>query len=161
VTIGWLALLFCLFAPPEFSLVGIAAIVPAATVAGVAVSRVLGGGRLVLAPGSWIDDAVALAAKAAFVDLGVGNTRGRTGVLVFVALEERRIEIVADVGVLAAVDRAPWNERVLALRAAIEHGGMGDAGVDALARAIESLAPLMRRALPRAADDANELEDLA
>src|SRR4051794_29077209 len=44
-----------------------------------------------------------VAARAAFVDLGVSKTRARTGILVFVALFERRVELVPDVGIDTAL----------------------------------------------------------
>jgi putative membrane protein len=122
---------------------------------------VLGSARLVLVPSTVVADAVSSAAKATFFDLGVANTRGRTGVLVFVALEERRIEVVADSGVLTAVDRAQWNARVMATAAVPEHAGMADQGVEALAQAIEGLAPALRHTLPRREDDVDELEEMA
>lgn len=91
------------------------------------------------------------AACAAFVDQGISRTRGRTGVLVYVSIFERRIELVADVGVDAKLVEA----EVRALSASVAGGPDFDAFVEALARLGSALAA----ALPRAEDDVNELPD--
>src|SRR5438045_3928208 len=54
---------------------------------------------------------VLAAARAAFVELGVHRTRARTGVLVYVSVRERRVELVCDV---AVVDKVAGLERLAA-----------------------------------------------
>ena len=56
------------------------------------------------------EEAVRRAAAACFFDKGIRNTRERTGVLVFVALFEQRVEIVADGGITAFVPKEQWRE---------------------------------------------------
>jgi putative membrane protein len=90
------------------------------------------------------------AARAAFYDLGVSRTTGRTGILVFVSLFERRVEVVADYG----VPRAALTDAAAALDRAIAHPRVDDF-VTALAALREPLAA----ALPRQGDDVNELPD--
>jgi len=91
------------------------------------------------------------AACAAFVDQGVSRTRGRTGMLVYVSVFERRVELVADVGVDAKLVEA----EVRALSASVTGGPDFDAFVEALRR----LGPALAASLPRAEDDVNELPD--
>ena len=55
------------------------------------------------------------AARAAFVDQGISRTRGRTGILVFVSLFEREVEVVADVGVDPVLLGEDWTRAVAAL----------------------------------------------
>src|SRR5690349_16997496 len=43
-----------------------------------------------------------------FSDLHMWNTEGRNGVLIYVLAADRGVEIVADRGAAAAVDRADW-----------------------------------------------------
>ena len=43
-----------------------------------------------------------------FLNQGVGQTRGRTGILVLISQLERRVEVVADSGVIRAVDADRW-----------------------------------------------------
>ncbi|CAN5158696.1 TPM domain-containing protein [soil metagenome] len=51
---------------------------------------------------------------------GLHNTPRRTGVLIFAALEDRQVEIVADAGIHARVDEAVWAEAVDALTIALK-----------------------------------------
>lgn len=106
-----------------------------------------------LTPRSARRRAVAIAARATFLDRGLHRTRGATGVLVYVSQVERALEVVADDGVLAAVPAAEWTKAVASLEAAVAGGGV------ALGRALEALAPLVAVALPRADDDIDEIRD--
>jgi putative membrane protein len=98
---------------------------------------------------------VETAARAAFVELGVSRTRGRTGVLVFLSLLERQLEVVADVGVEVRQLAASWDSAVAELRAAVREG----ADLDRFVRALEALGPLLGEVLPHSDDDVNELPD--
>jgi len=95
------------------------------------------------------------AARATFVEKGVADTRGRTGVLLYVSLVERVALVIADVGVREAVPASAWDPAVAAITGAVARG----------TKAIELVAPLAALAklagkhLPRAADDVNELPD--
>lgn len=84
------------------------------------------------------------AARAAFVELGVSQTRGRTGVLIFVAKLERDVAIVRDLNApeISATE----------LRAAVRRDD-----VDAFVAALLALRPTLQAALPRAAADVDEL----
>lgn len=91
------------------------------------------------------------AAKAMFVDRGLSRTRGRTGVLVYVAVFEARVVIVEDVG----VDRAAIEPACRVL----EGSAAGFSGVDRFVEALRGLRDPLARILPRAEDDVNELPD--
>ncbi len=58
-------------------------------------------------------DAVRKSAAATFYDAGIANTNSEMGVLIYVSLLERRLELIADRGVLKAVDPLEWNQRLL------------------------------------------------
>jgi uncharacterized membrane protein len=93
------------------------------------------------------------AARAAFSELGVGRTAGRTGVLVFAAVRERGVVLIGDLEVVARIgDGLAGHEAAL--------GEALPSGSEALAGAIAKLARPFGAALPRAADDVNELGDL-
>ena len=64
--------------------------------------------------------AVAQRATQAFVDEAVFDTRGRTGILLFVSLNEHRIEVLADRGIDAQVDEAAWADVTDHIRRGIE-----------------------------------------
>lgn len=92
------------------------------------------------------------AAMAAFHDMGIGRTSGRSGILVLVALFEHRVAVIPDVG----VDAAAIQPSVAALHAALERP-VPD--FDAFIAALASLGPALAASMPRQADDVNELPD--
>jgi putative membrane protein len=102
-----------------------------------------------------LDDSVRTAARAAFVDGGVARTRGRTGVLIFVSIFERRVEVVGDLG----IDPERLGEAYAAAVGAIR--GSLSTGLDftKFLAAVEALGPALEGALPRREDDENELSD--
>jgi putative membrane protein len=86
----------------------------------------------------------------------VFKTAGRTGILIFLSLFERRVVILADSGIHAAVPPSAWDEIAGRLAASLKRGERGAA----LVRAIQECGALLERPpLSRAADDANELPD--
>jgi putative membrane protein len=104
-----------------------------------------------LLPRARVADQVRRAAKAAFVDQGVSRTRGRTGILVYASTFERRVEVVADVG----VDAKLLELQTKALAASLARG----ADLDAFVEGVRAIGPALAAALPRADDDVNELPD--
>jgi putative membrane protein len=107
-----------------------------------------------LLPARVRDELVREAARAALYELGVHNTTGRTGVLVFVAVRERRVLLVGDLAIVARLGAKGLARHGDALGAQIPAGG------EALGRALAQLAGEYGAALPRADDDVNELGDL-
>jgi putative membrane protein len=104
-----------------------------------------------LLPRRRVAELVHLAAQAAFVEAGVSRTQGRTGVLVYVSMLERRVELVVDVGVDAAL---------LAIQARALGGSVARGpDLEKFLAALRGLGPALAGSLPRAADDINELPD--
>lgn len=95
------------------------------------------------------------AALEQFVRRGIGNTAGRTGVLVFVSLAERYARIVADDAIAARVGQAEWQDAVDALIAHLRDGRIADGFVVA----IERCANVLAAHFPAAPDDRPELPD--
>jgi putative membrane protein len=149
-----LVLFFQLFSPWEFSLVLIQ-IAPtgAGLLVGLATS-INPWARRALTPRRMRETMVRTAARATFVEKGVGGTRERTGILVYVSVLERTAEVVADVGVSRAVPADSW----AAATARVAEAARGGDGV-AVAAAVAALADILVTALPRAQDDVNELTD--
>ncbi|MBX7078652.1 MAG: hypothetical protein K1X88_05645 [Nannocystaceae bacterium] len=156
---SFLGLLFSLFAPPEISLEFIAVLDVAWFVLGaLAVVASPGLARLLTADAR-LTRAVQQAARATFVELGVHTTRGRTGVLVFIALREAQIVVIGD----TAMDRRrdPEIARAFAAIEAVPHElGLGEEAVSMLERALAQLGDVLHERLPRADDDVNELGEL-
>jgi putative membrane protein len=99
------------------------------------------------------EDAAHRAALAQFMAHGVHLTSARTGVLIYVSLLPRRIEILADSGIHARVGQATWDEAVARLAAEARTGPLGEA----LSRAIRDLGALLAVHFPRPQGDRNEL----
>jgi uncharacterized membrane protein len=74
---------------------------------------------------------------------------------VFVSSFERRVEVLADIGIDKAVLGPLFEEAVRALDVALRRRRSFPLFLEAL----RSLGPILSRALPRTADDANELPD--
>ncbi|MHB8420230.1 MAG: hypothetical protein ACYDCL_19320 [Myxococcales bacterium] len=94
------------------------------------------------------------AACAAFLDHGVGQTRARLGVLVFVAMFERRVEVLPDVGIAVAQLGEGWLRAVEGLNAAL-----GQADLTAFLQAFQELGRLLAKAHPRGRSPVEELPD--
>jgi putative membrane protein len=94
------------------------------------------------------------AARAAFFDLGISRTSGRNGILVYVSLFERRCVVLPDIGLDPAKLEPGWSSAAGELEQAVKRRDL-----NAFARALESLGPVLGRVHPRSADDVNELPD--
>ncbi len=102
----------------------------------------------ILTPRAWRQREVLRAARATFVERGVHNTTGRTGVLVYISWLEHEIALVADGGVRLDLAAAQAE-----LTTAMWRGGA------AVATRLAALAPDFAAALPHRDDDVNELPD--
>jgi putative membrane protein len=102
-----------------------------------------------------VRDAIAQeAARSAFYDLGVHKTKGRTGVLVFIAVRERCVLLVGDVAIVDKLGDAGLARCAEALRSELPSGGV------AVATVLASLAADFAAAMPGSPDDVNELADV-
>lgn len=94
-------------------------------------------------------------AAAMFYDAGIANTNAEMGVLVYLSLLERRLELIADRGVLKAVPPLEWNHRLFELK---EAGKNPD--VQTLLKALRNLGELLAKHLPPTGENPNELPDM-
>lgn len=92
-------------------------------------------------------------AASVFFERGVANTERESGIVVYHGLLERRIEILADRGVLLAVPAFDWNRVIAAARATRTDDAM------ALVPILRELAPLLECHLPRLDGDRDELQN--
>lgn len=150
---AWAALAFMMYSDHAFAIASFLIDPVLAGVLGGLIATVVPPLVRWLTPASIRRRAVITAARATFVERGLHHTRGRTGVLVYCALTEGMAAIVVDTAVVAAVPAATLSARERAIDTAIRQGGI------AAADAIAALAPVLAAALPRAADDLNELPD--
>jgi putative membrane protein len=111
--------------------------------------------RLLLTPGATKHRRVRRRAIAVFQAAAAGRTAGKTGILIYLSLAERRAEIIADEAILKLTDDHTWGE---AMHAMIEHLREGRPG-DGIVAAIERVGLVLAEHFPRSADDTNEIPD--
>lgn len=109
-----------------------------------------------------LDTAALLAGQSAreralevFSVLRVWDTADNNGVLIYLLLADRDIEIVADRGVSAKVSAVEWEVICRTMEASFARGRYGEA----VAQGIEAASRLLARHFPRRAGDRNELPD--
>ncbi|HEY0136253.1 MAG TPA: hypothetical protein VGB85_19345, partial [Nannocystis sp.] len=78
-------------------------------------------------PTLWRERWVLRAARAAFTARGVADTRGRTGVLIHIAVAERMATVLADLGVRRAISDAAFAQGSAPLLAAVARGASASA----------------------------------
>ncbi len=83
------------------------------------------------------------------------RTAGSTGILIYLSLDERMAEIVADQAIHALVPDTEWGDAMAALVAEVRK----DAIADGMIAAVGRVGTLLAAHLPRAYDDVNELPD--
>jgi putative membrane protein len=93
-------------------------------------------------------------AAAMFYEAGIANTKAELGVLVYLSLLERRLELIADRGILRAVPSLEWNQALFELRQAGK-----EPRPETLTAGVEKLGLLLAQYLPASADNPNELPD--
>jgi putative membrane protein len=96
-------------------------------------------------------------ARELFLEEQVFATRDRTGILLLVALFERRVAVLGDQGIYSRVPESAWPPITDRVVAGIRAGNP----VDALLEAVAACGALLReRGVGRRATDTNELPDL-
>jgi putative membrane protein len=110
--------------------------------------------RRALLPETLLERHVAERAHAAFAEHGLTRTVGRTGVLLFVALLERRVVVLADEGIHRALGPdESWQEVVELATAGLRSGR----AVEGLEAAIRRCGEILGAHLPASSRDVNEL----
>jgi len=83
------------------------------------------------------------------------RTHGRTGILIYLSMQEHRAEIVADEAIVGKVVPETWGEAMAAMLAEIKQGRCADGMI----AAVEQVGAVLAEHFPRAEDDTNELPD--
>jgi len=94
-------------------------------------------------------------AREVFAQQGVWNTEENNGVLVYVLLADRTVEIVADRGVDRCVARAEWD----AICRAMEEHFRARRFRDGALAGVQAVAELLAREFPARGEERNELGD--
>ncbi|KFC62918.1 hypothetical protein FG93_06020 [Bosea sp. LC85] len=88
-----------------------------------------------------------------FTARGLSRTRGRTGILLYIALQERYAEIVADSAIDETIDQAVWRGIIEPLLVAAKEDRLREGLIDA----VGAVGSVLARHAPPAADDVDEL----
>jgi len=111
--------------------------------------------RLLLTPASTKHRRVRRRAVTIFQAAASGRTTGRTGILIYLSLAERRAEIIADEAILKVTDDHTWGEAMTELLTNVREGRIGDG----IAAAVERVGAVLSEHFPRSTEDLNEIPD--
>lgn len=101
-------------------------------------------------------DEVEEGAMTSFYIHGLNNTRDKTGILIYVSVYEKQVQILADTGINEKVDSGTWDAVVSELSRGIKEGNKADA----ICHAIKRCGELVTEKFPIKHDDTNELPNL-
>jgi uncharacterized membrane protein len=103
----------------------------------------------------WRGESARERALELFASLGVWDTAENSGILVYVLLADRRVEIVADRGYAGGVTEEPWRDICHTIEGAYREGRFREGSVEG----VHACARHAARLFPADGSDANELAD--
>jgi len=154
VLLAFVGLNFLLFSPFDFHQIWVPIDIALLFVLGAYVSSRSNAIRRWLTRKSVRNKAARAGAAAMFYEAGIANTKAEMGVLVYLSLLERRLELIADRGILRAVPALEWNQALAELRQAGRQPHP-----ETLRACLEKLGVLLAQYLPASSDNPNELPD--
>jgi putative membrane protein len=152
--LAFAGLLFLLFSPFDFHQYWVAVDVALLFALGAFVASRSNSIRRLLTTEKFRSQAVRAGAAAMFYEAGIANTRAEMGVLIYLSILERRLEVIADRGILKGVNALEWNQVVFEL-----HQAGRKAQPQPLLSELENLGALLTRHLPATGENPNELPD--
>src|SRR5438552_13301521 len=93
-------------------------------------------------------------AAAMFYEAGIANTHAENGLLIYLSLLERRLEVIADRGILKAVPPLKWNHSVFELKQIAQNPDS-----EKLVKAVRDLGRVLAEHMPPTGENSNELAD--
>ena len=111
--------------------------------------------RLFLTPGATKHRRVRRRAVAIFKAAAEKRTAGRTGILIYLSMGERRAEIIGDEAITAVTEPETWGEAMASLIVDVKAGRVADG----IVAAIECVGAVLSEHFPRSAEDVNEIPD--
>jgi putative membrane protein len=152
--LAFASLLFLLFSPFDFHQYWVAIDVALLFILGALLASRSNSIRRLLTTKKFRDEAVRTGAAAMFYEAGIANTAAEMGVLIYLSVLERRLELIADRGILKGVNALEWNQVLFEL-----HEAGKKAEPQTLLEGLENLGSLLARHLPATGDNPNELPD--
>ena len=113
------------------------------------------GVRMALTPGATKTRRVRRRALELFRLAAERRTRGRTGIILYLSLLERRAEIVADEAIHSRVQPEIWGEAMAALIGKVKEGRPGEG----MALAVQKMGSVLAECLPPTLGNPNEIPD--
>jgi putative membrane protein len=152
--IAFVGLLFVLFSPFEFHTYWVPFDVLLLFIGGAFVSSRTDFIRRRLTTKVFRAKAARTGAAAMFYEAGIANTSAENGLLIYLSLLERRLEVIADRGVLKAVPALKWNNAVFDLKRVGRNPEPEN-----LIKAIRHVGGLLAEHMPATGENPNELPD--
>jgi putative membrane protein len=143
-----------LFSPFDFHTYWVPFDVIALFIAGAFVSSRGDWIRRLLTTGKFRAQAARTGAAAMFYEAGIANTSAENGLLIYLSLLERQMEVIADRGILKAIPALEWNHAVFELKNVAQ-----DADADKLIAALREVGTLLAEHMPATGENPNELAD--
>lgn len=94
-------------------------------------------------------------AKTLFLQLGMGNTKQKNGILIYVAYEDHRFAILGDSGINAVVESHFWEDVKEVMRSHFASGG----NLSGLLYAVKATGMHLKHFFPYTEGDQNELSN--
>src|SRR5436190_19946584 len=150
-----IGLIFVLFSPFEFHTYWVPIDVVLLFVTGAFLSSRSDMIRRLLTAKKFRAQAARNGAAAMFYEAGIANTHAENGVLIYLSLLERRLEVFADRGILTSVPALEWNHALFELNQAGRRAEPGS-----LMKALQDLGALLAKHKPATGENPNELPDM-
>lgn len=90
-----------------------------------------------------------------FEQLGMANTKEKTGILIFIIFEDRYYNILADEGIYSKIPDSVWNELEVKLKEEFRNGNYLTGIIHLIAR----MGNILTKEFPSKAGDVDELRD--
>ena len=153
--VAYAGLLFLLFSPWTFNHYWVAVDIALLFGLGVLISSRSDAVRRLLTTKEERARAVREGAAAMFYEAGIANTVAEMGVLIYLSLMERRLELLADRGVLEAAPPLEWNECLFDLQQVGRRPHP-----ETFLKALRAMGALLANHIPATGENPNELGDL-
>jgi putative membrane protein len=152
--VAFVILVFLIFSPFSFPEFLVPIDIAIAFVIGALISWKSNAIRRLLSREKFRKNAVRTAAAAMFYEAGIANTNAEMGVLIYLSLMEKRLELIADRGVLKKVPAQDWNQQIYEL-----HKVGQNPEPKTFQTAIEEFGKVLAAHVPATGENPNELPD--
>src|SRR5437588_2917281 len=152
--LAFVGLLFVLFSPFDFHTYWVPFDVALLFAIGAFVASRSESIRRLLTTKQFRAKAARAGAAAMFYEAGIANTHAENGLLVYLSLLERKLEVIADRGILKAVPPLKWNHSVFELKQLAQNPDS-----EKLVKAVRDLGRVLAEHMPPTGENPNELAD--